>query len=90
MAKEKEEKEVPAVVKNDTDPVKLRCSKVSGPGSEGVKELTFQFGGVAYVLPVGGEMKVTMPRVGADFIMARAKRHWTLQADLSILEPSFR
>lgn len=76
--------------KNENDPVKIRCSKVSGEGSEGVKVLRFTYGGVNYEVPVGGEMKVTMPRVGADFIVARAKRYWTMQADLTILEPSFK
>lgn len=87
---ENEDKQAPVQQKNDNDPVKLRCTKVSGEGSEGVKVLNFNWGGVAYQVPVGGEMKVTVPRVGAEFILARSKRYWTLQTDLSIVEPSFK
>lgn len=101
MAETPEKKVAPAVVKNDNDPVKIKCTKVSWPPQhpdplkaveygELPTELKFEFGGIAYEVPVVGEMKVTMPRIGADFIIARAKRHWTLRAELSIMEPTFK
>lgn len=85
--------------KNENDPVKIKCGKVEWPKPDPrnpvdqgplPKVLSFVWAGTKYEIPVGGEMKNTMPRVGADFIIQRATRHWTLKAELSIMEPTFK
>lgn len=84
---------------NENDPVKIKCGAVAWPKPDPrnpvdhgplPKALTFVWAGTKYEVPVGGEMKNTMPRVGAEFIIARATRHWTLKAELSIMEPTFK
>jgi hypothetical protein len=52
-------------------------------------EVKFSWRGQNYVVPVGGVQKDTMPREAAEFMLQRATRYWTLQAELSIVEPRF-
>ena len=105
-AKEKAEAEAKAAEakvkasKSPSDPVKVKCGKVSWPAQlEGQlpvnhgplpKEVKFEWRGQRFVIPVGGEMKGTMPREAAEFMLQRAARYWTLKAELSILEPTFK
>lgn len=99
MADEKEQKAAP--VKGPNDPVRVKCGKLAWPKvvtkpnevpveyGELPKELAYNWRGTKFIIPVGGESE-TMPREAADFLLQRAARYWTLKAELSILEPSFK
>jgi hypothetical protein len=79
-----------AVEKSPDDPVKLKCSGIQvGPGDTAPKELKLFWENVPYVIPVGGIMKGSISRRGAEFLIAKSRRYWSLKADLQIVEPNF-
>lgn len=82
----------PKAKKSPTDPVKVKCAKVTvAQGEPMPTELIYKHAGVKYSIPTAAdkEMKGTMPREAADLLLLRAKRYWSLKADLVILEAKF-